>query len=220
MEANRWEKIEELFNAALARPAGERDSFLGVECAGDRALRDEVNSLIDEVAQADDFLSQHALTLGARILARTQEESFSSGESFAAYTIVRPLGSGGMGNVFLAEDPRLERLVALKLLPVSLVGGNESALRFKQEALAASAISHPNIAHVYEFGLIDGRYYLAMEFVEGKTVRELIRKVRLTAPARSTSLLRLRRRSRPPTRRASSTATSNLKTSWCDVMAT
>jgi serine/threonine protein kinase/tetratricopeptide (TPR) repeat protein len=177
MEANRWEKIEELFNATLARPAGERDSFLGESCAGDKALRDEVNSLIDEVevAQADDFLSQHALTLGARVLAHTSEESFSTGESFAAYTIIRPLGSGGMGNVFLAEDPRLERLVALKLLPLSLVGGKESALRFKQEALAASAISHPNVAHVYEFGLIDDRYYLAMEFVEGKTVRELIR---------------------------------------------
>ena len=80
-----------------------------------------------------------------------------------------------MGVVFLARDELLERDVALKVLPIGFADNPESVLRFRQEARAASAISHPNIAHIYEFGEFDGNFFLAMEFVEGRTLRELIK---------------------------------------------
>jgi serine/threonine protein kinase len=173
MEPNRWQKIESVFNATLGLPEGDRPAFLDRACEGDRLLRQEVDSLISEVDQPDDFLSQTALTLGARVLFQEQAESLT-GKTLGAYNILKPLGSGGMGDVFLAEDPRLERLVALKLLPVSLTRDHDRARRFQQEARAASAISHPNIAHIYEFGQVGDRDYLVMEYVEGKTLRELL----------------------------------------------
>ncbi|MGI8787129.1 MAG: serine/threonine-protein kinase [Pyrinomonadaceae bacterium] len=85
------------------------------------------------------------------------------------------MGRGGMGAVYLAEDNRLKLLVALKILPASLGANAEGVRRFRQEARAASAISHPNVAHIYEFGEEAKRYFLAMEYVEGKTLRELLR---------------------------------------------
>ncbi|HMJ25048.1 MAG TPA: serine/threonine-protein kinase, partial [Pyrinomonadaceae bacterium] len=176
MNTHRWQRIEELFNAALALPLDEREPFLITACTDDHNLRSEVDSLLNEVDQPSELLSQPAFTLGARLLAHDSIDSIESlsGKTLAAYTIIRHLGSGGMGNVFLAEDPRLERLVALKLLPASLTGNSESVLRFQQEARAASAISHPHIAHIYEFGEVDDSCYLTMEYVEGKTVRELV----------------------------------------------
>lgn len=174
MKTQRWQKIEQLFNTALALPAAEREAFLSSACLDDADLRSEVDSLLNEVDQPGDLLSQPAFTLGARLLAHDSIESLS-GQRLAAYTIIKHLGSGGMGNVFLAEDPRLERLVALKLLPLALTGNAESVLRFQQEARAASAISHPHIAHIYEFGEVDNSCYLAMEYVEGNTLRELLK---------------------------------------------
>ena len=94
---------------------------------------------------------------------------------FDFYKLQKLLGRGGMGAVYLAEDTRLGRLVALKVLPTSLAEDEQSLSRFRQEARAASALSHPNIAHIYEFGETNGRLFLAMEYVAGKTVRELIK---------------------------------------------
>jgi serine/threonine protein kinase len=174
MQTDRWLKIEELFNSTLAFPPCERGEFLDSACAADPDLRAEVDSLLREIEDADEFLSAPAFTLGARLLARDPIETLE-GQTLAQYQIVKPLGRGGMGNVFLAEDPRLGRLVALKLLPPSLTGNQDSVLRFQQEARAASAISHPNVAHIYEFGQVGDRYYLTMEYVEGKTLRELLK---------------------------------------------
>jgi serine/threonine protein kinase len=174
MDTHRWQKIEQLFNEVLALPLDEREPFLVTACSDDRRLRSEVDSLLSEVDQPSQLLSQPAFTLGARLLAHDSIEALS-GKTLAAYTIIRHLGSGGMGDVFLAEDPRLERLVALKLLPASLTGNAESVLRLQQEARAASAISHPHIAHIYECGEVDDSCYLTMEYVEGKTLRELLK---------------------------------------------
>ena len=174
MESNRWQKIESVFNATLDLPEGDRQSFLDTTCEGDPQLRHEIDSLSTEVELPDEFLSQTAFTLGARLLADEQGDLLS-GNTLGSYKILKPLGRGGMGDVFLAEDPRLERLVALKLLPVSVTRDNDRARRFQQEARAASAISHPNIAHIYEFGQVDDRDYLVMEYVEGKTLRELLK---------------------------------------------
>src|SRR4029450_6615608 len=89
------------------------------------------------------------------------------------YEIRSKLGAGGMGEVYLAEDTELHRKVALKVLPADVVSNNDRMRRFKQEATAAAALNHPNIAHIYEIGESDGVHFIAMEFVDGLTLREL-----------------------------------------------
>ena len=96
------------------------------------------------------------------------------GRVFGHYRITKPLGRGGMGDVYLAEDTRLGRKVALKFLPTSLGGDNTRAQRFEHEALAASALNHPNILTVHEFGSDHGQQFLVTEYVEGKTLREAL----------------------------------------------
>ncbi len=98
----------------------------------------------------------------------------SSGSSLGRYEIVAQLGVGGMGEVYLAKDTKLDRHVALKILPIELALSRERMLRFVQEAKAAAALNHPNVAHVYEISEQDGLNFIAMEFVEGKTLREKI----------------------------------------------
>jgi len=170
MEANRWRKIEELFNEALTLPESERAVFLDGACGTDAELRREVDSLIAGVDEPVDFFSESVFTLGALVLANQESESLI-GHTLGAYTIIRPIGRGGMGEVYLARDERLDRKVAIKVLPISLVEDQERIRRFKHEARAASAISHPNVAHVYEIGEANGMLFTAMEFVDGITLR-------------------------------------------------
>ncbi|HSQ19475.1 MAG TPA: protein kinase [Blastocatellia bacterium] len=94
--------------------------------------------------------------------------------TIAHYTIVRRIGAGGMGEVYLAEDTRLHRKVALKILPAELASNKDRMRRFEQEATAAAALNHPNIAHIYEIGQQDGMQFIALEFIDGHTLRELI----------------------------------------------
>src|SRR5437763_13584139 len=100
--------------------------------------------------------------------------TLSAGTHLGRYEIRSKIGEGGMGEVYLAEDPRLHRKVALKILPLSVAADQNRLRRFEQEATAAAALSHPNIAHIYEIGETEGLNFIAMEFVEGKTLREKI----------------------------------------------
>src|SRR6267143_170325 len=100
--------------------------------------------------------------------------TLSAGTYLGRYEIRSKIGEGGMGEVYLAEDPRLHRKVALKILPVKVAADQNRLRRFEQEATAAAALSHPNIAHIYEIGETEGVNFIAMEFVEGKTLRENI----------------------------------------------
>jgi serine/threonine protein kinase len=100
--------------------------------------------------------------------------TFSPGACLGHYEIISQLGAGGMGEVYLAQDTRLDRKVALKILPADLAANQDRMRRFVQEAKAAAALNHPNIAHVYEIGEDDGTNFIAMEFVDGKTLREEI----------------------------------------------
>src|SRR5258705_13416310 len=104
--------------------------------------------------------------------------SLSPNSSLAHYKIISKIGAGGMGEVYLAEDSRLQRKVALKILPAEMAANRDRMRRFKQEATAAAALNHPNIAHIYEIGDSDGTNFIAMEFVEGLTLREKIHRER------------------------------------------
>ncbi len=174
MEEEKWNKIEQIFNQAVLVSASKRNLFVENHCNGDAVLRAEVISLLGTDKESDEILEQSVFPLVAQLL----DEDFSGlleKSDFASYKLKRLLGRGGMGAVFLAEDTRLRRLVALKVLPPALAEDRQSLARFRQEARAASQLSHPNIAHIYEFGEIDGRLFLSMEYVEGRTLRELIK---------------------------------------------
>src|SRR5881628_614893 len=105
-----------------------------------------------------------------------------AGTKLDRYEIRAKLGEGGMGEVYLAEDTRLHRKVALKILPADLASNNDRMRRFKQEAQAAAALNHPNIAHIYEIGESDGTHFIAMEFVDGFTLRHLIHEKQTDLP--------------------------------------
>jgi eukaryotic-like serine/threonine-protein kinase len=100
--------------------------------------------------------------------------SLKPGTSLGHYEILTPLGAGGMGEVFRGRDNRLGREVAIKLLPVELSSNLDRLRRFEQEARSASALNHPNIITIYDIGSFDSQFYIAMEFVDGKNLREIL----------------------------------------------
>jgi len=189
LESERWQKIGRLYHAALEREEGQRSAFLKEACAGDEDLRREVESLLDQEQGEDRFLEAPALEVAARALAQDQEATaatFLAGQTISHYRLLEKLGGGGMGVVYKAEDTRLGRLVAMKflslLVPRPAQGHVEKSPehspqaleRFKREARAASALSHPNICVVHDVGEHDGLPYIVMELLEGRTLRRLI----------------------------------------------
>jgi len=170
MNAERWQEIEVVLQEALDRPPFERAAFLDHACAGDAELREEANSLITAYEEAGDFIEQPAIAHDARVLLDANNVDSEIGP----YRIVERLGAGGMGEVYLAHDARLDRLVALKLLPVYFASDDARLRRFQSEARAASALNHPNILTIHEVGESNGIYFIATEFIDGQTLRELI----------------------------------------------
>ncbi|HEV2668758.1 MAG TPA: serine/threonine-protein kinase, partial [Blastocatellia bacterium] len=178
MNPDRWRQIEVLYQAALERDAIERAAFLDEACAGDEELRLEVESLLvadEEAKKSDDFLNQNALQVAARAIAQDQKQSLL-GRKIGRYQILSLLGAGGMGEVYLAQDPRLGRKLALKFLPQEFTRNQDRVQRFAREARAASALNHPNIITIHEMGEIataDGSLrYIVTEYVEGETLRQ------------------------------------------------
>jgi eukaryotic-like serine/threonine-protein kinase len=169
MTPERWQRIKALLESALERAPRERAAFLKEACAADSSLQNQVESLIASHEQAGGFIESPAFELMAESL-QDQTKSLA-GQSFGPYQIFRPLGSGGMGEVYLAEDTRLGRKVALKVLPAQFTREEERIRRFQQEARAASALNHPNIITIYEIGEIDSLHFIATEFIEGETLR-------------------------------------------------
>src|SRR5438128_1264799 len=110
-------------------------------------------------------------------------QELSANTTLSHYRIVRKLGAGGMGEVWLAEDTRLKRKVALKLLPAELTADAERVRRFEQEAQAASALNHPSIITIYEIGEVDGIHFIASEFIDGATLRHQLASGRLSLGA-------------------------------------
>lgn len=174
MQTSNWQEIENIFFEAVSLPAEERENFIKIKSGNNAELYSKVSVLIDNDSRTDIFLDEPLFTLGAQILALDNETILKQTE-FAGYKLQKLLGRGGMGLVLLAEDVKLRRLVALKVLPVELTENPENILRFQNEARAASNVAHQNVAHIYEFGEFEGRYFLAMEYVRGHSLREMIR---------------------------------------------
>jgi serine/threonine protein kinase/Tol biopolymer transport system component len=171
MTPERWQQIKEVFSSALELAGPERSRFLGEACAGDGALRSEVESLLSSHEKEGGFIDAPAYEVAAGVLAN-KSSSIVSGQTLGSYRILSILGRGGMGEVYLAEDSRLGRKVALKLLPSSFTNDAERLARFEREARAASGLNHPNILTIYEVGSFDGRQFIAAEYVEGETLRQ------------------------------------------------
>ena len=170
MTPERWQQIKHLFNSALERPLPERSIFLSEACGDDYTLRSEVESLLSSDNEAEQFIDVPAYEVAAELL--VGGSSLTPGRKLGAYQVISVLGKGGMGEVYLAEDARLGRRVALKLLPSSFTNDAERLRRFEREARAASALNHPNILTIYEIDSVDGRRFIATEYVDGETLRQ------------------------------------------------
>ena len=168
----RWRRIKEIFQSAQELAPTERVDFLNKACAGDESIRAEVEAWLTADASNEDFLSAPAYEFAAGILADGESE-FSAGTKVGRYTILCPIGAGGMGQIYLAEDGQLGRKIALKLISPEFATDPRRVHRFEQEARAASALNHPNVCVIHEIAVTDsGRHFIAMEYIQGITLRD------------------------------------------------
>ena len=170
--ADNWHQVREIFDAALNRAPGERHEYVQKACGEDKSLLAEVESLLSSLGSADSFLEDPAV---ARVADLIETKKLEKGTSFGHYEIIDAIGAGGMGEVYLATDTKLERHVALKVLRDGVYNDEEHIRRFMQEAKAASALNHPNILTVYEIGEFDNSRYIATEFIKGLTLRDRLK---------------------------------------------
>jgi eukaryotic-like serine/threonine-protein kinase len=175
MAPERWQQINQVFYDALARPAAARADFLAQACGADEELRQEVLTLLAADAKPAALLEEPlgvvAAALWSDLPSTAPLPAALSGTELGGYQIIRSIGRGGMGEVYLAQDQKLDRRVALKLLPAHFTHDPERLHRFRQEARAASALNHPNIVTIFDIGQEHERHFMATEFVAGQTLR-------------------------------------------------
>lgn len=177
MTPQQYERLTELFNAALEIASTEREIFLDHVSESDAELRDELEALLAAEAVAltgkplDDIAAGYLAQIGA---SSASLPLLTPNTRLDHYEIRSLLGKGGMGEVYLAEDIRLHRKVALKILPVDVAANQDRMRRFEQEAQAAAALNHPNIAHIYEIGKSENTHFIAIEHIDGDTLRDKI----------------------------------------------
>src|SRR5437762_220671 len=163
--------IEEVFHAALDCEPGQLSAFLDKACAGDEVLRGKVEALLASHQRAGNFIQTPVAALATRIV-ENRQTGLLIGQTIGHYKILKRIGAGGMGEVYLASDITAGRKAALKLLPTHLTGDAKRLKRFQQEAHAVAALNHPNILTVYEVGADDSVEYIASELIEGETLRQ------------------------------------------------
>ncbi|MFZ0761003.1 MAG: serine/threonine-protein kinase, partial [Candidatus Sulfotelmatobacter sp.] len=171
MTPERWQQVQDVLEKALQLAPSERSAFLGRVCSPDPSLRREVETLLASSSEVRSSFLQSSSTLRVTL---------TSGTKVGDYEVKSLLGSGGMGEVYRARDSRLGRDVAIKVLPSFLSSDSDRLRRFEQEARAAAALNHPNILAVFQMGTYEGAPYLVSELLEGETLREQIRRGRLS----------------------------------------
>lgn len=164
MKTEQWEKAKEIFGEALKLGPDEWTGFLDSSCADDLDVRREVESLLDSFETVESFLETPI---------KPESPKLEKGKYFGHYRIIEMLGVGGMGEVYLAQDQKLDRMVAVKILNEKFSRHESNLRRFTQEAKAASALNHPNILVIHEIGEADDTHFIVSEFVEGRTLREI-----------------------------------------------
>ncbi|HEY9405605.1 MAG TPA: serine/threonine-protein kinase [Pyrinomonadaceae bacterium] len=190
MDSERWQKIKTLFDAAQGIDPEKREKFLGDACGDDLELRREVERLIASPGNAESFMEQPAAAVVAsmfedkKTLMANHTTGKSQGRKFVAgtvlanrYRIIGLLGRGGMGEVFKAEDIKLNQTVALKFLPDKLEKDSSALSRFHSEVRVARQVSHPNVCRVFDIGEIENRHFLSMEFIDGDDLSSLLRRI-------------------------------------------
>jgi serine/threonine protein kinase len=169
MNRSTWQRAKEIFDEARGLPAGERVRFVDQSCAENNELRNQVHELL--ASYESDFLADTVLGAAEVLVGRVLHD----GTEIGRYEIREMIGSGGMGQVFLADDTELNRPVAFKVLHHDVADDKERIRRFIQEAKAASALNHPNILTIHEIGSFEGARFIVSEFVDGETLRDRMR---------------------------------------------
>ncbi len=174
MTPERWGQIEPVYHAALEQALEKRDGFLADACVSDEELRREIAALLACDDRAEHFIEMPALEVAAKALAASPQQSQIPSQ-IGSYRILAPLGRGGMGEVHLALDTKLERKVAIKLLPAEFTSNAERVRRFAREAHAVSSLNHPNILTIHEISKVGDTHFIVTEFVEGETLRQRLK---------------------------------------------
>jgi serine/threonine protein kinase/TolB-like protein len=172
--SDHWRRLEALFYGALELKPEARLEYLDQNCGADAELRREVEALLTSAEKPMDFLEKPVIEAAHQMMEQDRHKTKTAGTCLAHYEIKSMLGAGGMGEVYLAEDLRLRRKVALKMLAPELTYDERGLRRFEHEAHAASALNHPNILTIYEFGQVDGLHFIASEFIEGVTLGQIL----------------------------------------------
>ena len=173
MTSDRWQRLENLYHAALARQEHDRQPFLREACGEDEELRREIEALLAYDTSAAGFMAASALE--SLPVASDHRGKLSAGQRFGPYEILSFIGAGGMGDVYRAHDVKLGRDVAIKILPDVFAEDSHRRSRFEREGRLLASLNHPHIGAIYGFEDRDSLHGLILELVEGRTLSERIR---------------------------------------------
>ena len=186
MTPERWQQVSRIFKSAVSLDSEARAAYLKEQCLDDESLRNDVEKLLASHRQAsdEDFIGGLAAEAAAPLLIDENADGATpptlvKGQQFGSYVVLDSIGAGGMGEVYLARDTRLDRTIALKVLSSDISRDKRRMQRFRQEAKVASSLNQPNILTIFEFGEVDGLTFIATEYIDGETLRHHLHGKRL-----------------------------------------